>query len=110
MKAEVGPRGKPTSAHAKEGHGVMVLSGPPSRPKEGKERRKGWAGSAVALERGRREFFKNKSFSISLALKIDQIQINLNSTSNNIALHTTKIVCFGMNATNIFLNLIVNSN
>ena len=60
--------------------------------------------------RGREKNFKRKAFSF---LRLDnwiKFKSNLNLTPTNLALHSTKNICFGMNATNKFLNLMVNFN
>ena len=57
------------------GRRATVLSGLPSRPKEGRRGGISWSSSRVGLEREKRKFFQEKSFPIFRVLKIDQIQM-----------------------------------
>ena len=81
------------------------------RPKGRAEKEKQeWAGFGCWARKVREKNFKRKAFSF---LKLDnwiKFKSNLNVTPTNLALHSTKNICFGMNATNKFLNLMVNFN
>ena len=75
-----------------------------------KKNKNGLALVAGLERRGREKNFKRKAFSF---LRLDnwiKFKSNLNLTPTNLALHSTKNICFGMNATNKFLNLMVNFN
>jgi len=93
-----------------EGKGGRRELGRQQAKATGPVREGGWADSRVGLDSRKMEVFKRKSFCISIDLKIDQIQMKFEFNPQTTLPYTQPKTCFGMNATNMFLNFIVNFN